>query len=51
MESRIGFRDMALRGLGYFGAWLVLVELFAIVGYATDWLRGRAWDFDANQTR
>lgn len=50
MESRIGFRDLALRCLGYFGAWLVLVELFAIVGYATDWLRGRAWDFDAYLT-
>ena len=32
VESRIGFRDFALRCLGYFGAWLVLVELFAIVG-------------------
>lgn len=50
MEERIGLRDWVLRCLAYFGAWLVLVELFAIVGYATDWIRGHAWDFGSYVT-
>ncbi|MFT3792842.1 MAG: histidine kinase [Rudaea sp.] len=50
MENRLGFRRLALRTLGYVGVWLVLVAQFALVGYATDALRGQAWGFDAYLT-
>ena len=45
VEDRLEFREFALRFLGYVAVWLVLVILFAMVGYATDWLDGRAWKF------
>ncbi len=50
VESRIGFREFALGCLGYVGIWLALIALFAMVGYATDWLQGSAWNFDAYLT-
>jgi len=50
VEDRLEFREFALRFLGYVGIWLVLVILFATVGYVTDWLGGHAWKFHAYLT-
>lgn len=46
VEDRLGFRDIAMRCVGYVGAWFALVALFAVIGYATDWLQGYTWRFD-----
>jgi sensor histidine kinase YesM len=50
VENRPGFRQYALRGLGYVGVWIVLVMLFAMVGYVTDSIRGHVWEFNAYLT-
>ncbi len=50
VENRPGFLQYALRGLGYVGVWVVLVMLFAMIGYVTDSLRGHVWEFNAYLT-
>jgi len=50
VENHLGFREYALRGLGYVGVWAVLVMLFAMLGYITDTLRGHVWEFNAYLT-
>jgi sensor histidine kinase YesM len=50
VEDRLGFRDIALRCVGYACAWFALVTLFAAIGYVTDWLQGHTWRFDTYLT-
>jgi len=52
VEDRIEFRGFALRFVGYAGVWLVLVMLFATVGYVSDWLDldRRVWQFQTYLT-
>lgn len=45
VEERVEFRDFALRSAAYVGAWLAVVFLFALIGYAADWLYGPVYPF------
>ena len=50
VDRDIGLPEFAMRCLIYLSIWLVLVTLFAGVGFATDWLHGHTWEFNAYLT-